>query len=78
MDTADSTSSPQEVPDYAGALPRLESLGSRPLEGKTAALIRETSGAGVSPGVSAAVKRAAQHLEALGARVEEVCSLHLF
>ena len=52
----------------------MDSLSSRPLEGKTAALIRETSGAGVSPGVSAAVNRAAQHLEGLGARVEEVRS----
>lgn len=70
-DDADATSSPESVGDYTEGLPEAGSLGSRPLAGKRVGIIQETTGAGVSPGVSAAFSRAAQHLESLGATVEE-------
>ena len=71
-DGADATSSPQQVPDYAAGLPQASSLSSRPLAGKRAGVIRETLGPGVAEGVSAAFRRAVQHLESMGATVEEV------
>lgn len=73
-DNADATSSLEPVADYAEGLPEPGSLGSRPLAGKSVGIIQETTGAGVSCGVSAAFNRAAHHLESLGARVEEVRS----
>jgi aspartyl-tRNA(Asn)/glutamyl-tRNA(Gln) amidotransferase subunit A len=81
QDSADATSSPRQVPDFAESLPNVSSLSSRPLTGKRVGIIRENTGAGVSAGVSAAFQRAAQHVECLGATVEEVqtnMSLHLF
>lgn len=58
--------------DFAEGLPEPGSLGSRPLAGKRFGIIRETTGEGVSPGVSDAFAKATRHLENLGADVEEV------
>ncbi|GFH11579.1 glutamyl-tRNA(Gln) amidotransferase subunit A, chloroplastic/mitochondrial [Haematococcus lacustris] len=71
-DPLDATSSSQPVQDYAAGLPPLASLGSRPLAGKKLALIRETLGPGLEPGVASAITEAARQLEALGAVVSEV------
>jgi aspartyl-tRNA(Asn)/glutamyl-tRNA(Gln) amidotransferase subunit A len=49
-----------------------EQLPERPLAGKRIGVIQETTGAGVAPGVAAAVAAAVKHLESLGAEVEEV------
>ncbi|KAL6755017.1 glutamyl tRNA amidotransferase, subunit A [Haematococcus lacustris] len=71
-DPLDATSSSQPVQDYAAGLPQLASLGSQPLAGKKLALIRETLGPGLEPGVASASTEAARQLEALGAVVSEV------
>ena len=47
-------------------------MGSKPLQGKRLGLVTETLGEGVAPEVNEAVRKAAAHLESLGAVVEEV------
>lgn len=73
MDAADATSARQPAPDFAAGLPASKDLPSRPLAGRRLAVVAETRGAGVAPGVSAAVDRALAHLRDLGAEVSEVC-----
>lgn len=60
------------MPDFLSGLAPPEQLSSRPLEGKTVGVIRETLGQGVDPGVEAAVRGALSHLEQLGATIKEV------
>jgi aspartyl-tRNA(Asn)/glutamyl-tRNA(Gln) amidotransferase subunit A len=71
-DPCDSTSLQAPVPDYAAA------LGSEvSLKGVRLALPREYfSVAGMEPGVEAAVKKAIEHLESLGAELGEVSLPH--
>jgi aspartyl-tRNA(Asn)/glutamyl-tRNA(Gln) amidotransferase subunit A len=71
-DAADATCSARAGEDYGAGLRPLAALGDAPLAGRRLALIRECAGAGVAPGVAAAVARAADHLRALGAEVSEV------
>ena len=71
-DEADATSARQPAPDFAAGLRPAAELPDRPLAGRRLAVVAETRGAGVAPGVSAAVDRALQHLESLGAKVGEV------
>lgn len=71
-DQHDATSSQQAVPDYTAGLLPAEQLGSRPLEGVRVGVIKETAGEGVEAGVWAAVSGALQHMQQLGAQVEEV------
>ena len=47
-------------------------MQSRPLEGTRVGVVQQMMGAGVAEGVSSAVHQACQHLEALGASIEEV------
>ncbi len=53
-------------------LPSLDDLPNQPLRGQRVGLIRETLAEGMDSGVVNAVRKACAHLEALGARVEEV------
>ena len=71
-DQLDATSSHLPVPDYTQGLQSVDSLASRPLQGKRIGIIQETVGQGVSAGVNAAFDRGAKHLENLGAEVDEV------
>jgi len=71
VDAADATSARQPAPDFAAGLPASKDLPSRPLAGRRLAVVAETRGAGVAPGVSAAVDRALAHLRDLGAEVGE-------
>ena len=71
LDPLDSTSSSERVPDFHSHLSTMVT-SSRPLEGKWIGLIRETLGQGVEASVESAVRKAALHLESLGAIVEEV------
>ncbi|KAH8947528.1 hypothetical protein BDL97_11G046600 [Sphagnum fallax] len=77
-DKNDSTSSLEEVPDYAAQLLPVEGLSSKPLAGVKFGLIKETMDEeGVEEDVASAVKAAALHLQELGASVTEV-SLPMF
>lgn len=71
FDPHDSTSSPTEVVDFSAGLQPADALPSRPLEGTRIAVINETVGEGVTPGVMNAFKGALQHLESLGAEICE-------
>ncbi|CAO2036719.1 unnamed protein product, partial [Urochloa humidicola] len=71
-DKMDSTSSTQNVPDYASKLVSLDLLESKPLNGVRIGIIKETLGEGVDTGVVSSIKGAASHLEQLGSVVEEV------
>ncbi|KAK9822511.1 hypothetical protein WJX81_008348 [Elliptochloris bilobata] len=71
-DEADATSARQPAPDFAAGLQPVRELSDRPLAGRRLAVVAETRGAGVAPGVSGAVDRALAHLESLGAEVGEV------
>ena len=71
-DEADATSARQPAPDFAAGLRPAAELPDRPLAGRRLAVVAETRGAGVAPGVSAAMDRALRHLESLGAEVGEV------
>jgi aspartyl-tRNA(Asn)/glutamyl-tRNA(Gln) amidotransferase subunit A len=53
-------------------------MSSKPLAGKKLAIVKQTMGAGIADDVSAAVTAAAQHLESLGATIEEVRWQDLF
>lgn len=71
-DAQDSTSKRADVPDFAKNLKSLDQLESQPLKGKRIAIISETLGEGVDASVSDAIKKAAGHMEALGATLDEV------
>ncbi|XP_062183540.1 glutamyl-tRNA(Gln) amidotransferase subunit A, chloroplastic/mitochondrial [Phragmites australis] len=71
-DKMDSTSSSQDVPDYASKLVSLELLESKPLDGVRIGIIQETLGEGIDTGVISSIMGAASHLEQLGCAVEEV------
>jgi len=71
-DQLDATSSLLPVPDFAQGLQEVDSLASRPLQGKRIGVIQETIGEGVSSGVNAVFNRSAKHLESLGAEISEV------
>ena len=77
LDAADATSSKTPTEDFAAQLVAVDTFQSRPLAGKRVAIVRELMGAGVDPGVDAAVRRAISHLESLGATVGEVGATRL-
>lgn len=77
-DQLDATSSLLPVPDFAQGLQEVDSLASRPLQGKKIGVIQETIGEGVSSGVNAVFNRAAKHLESLGAEISEVRLSHTY
>jgi len=72
-DPRDSTSIPAPVPDVVGAA-RLGATGD--LTGVRLGLVREFSGEGAEPGVTAAVRDAVEALTKLGAEVVEVSCPH--
>ncbi|GMH33424.1 hypothetical protein BSKO_01258 [Bryopsis sp. KO-2023] len=72
LDKRDATSSELEVPDFAANLKPADELESRPLEGKRLGIISETLGEGVDSAVVDGIKKATQHLESLGAQVDEI------
>ena len=72
LDPLDSTSSSEAVPDFYSHLSASMGNSSKPLQGKKIGLVKQTLGEGVDPQVEAAVRKAATHLESLGAIVEEV------
>ena len=57
-----STSSAAPTADYAAALRPASELSSQPLAGRRVAIVLETVGEGVDPGVEAAVRAAAAHM----------------
>lgn len=70
-DSTDATSAGHAVPDFAAGLANEEELSSRPLEGKFVGII--SSGKhGLDAATSAAVSKAAAHLQSLGAQLHEV------
>ncbi|PKA60462.1 Glutamyl-tRNA(Gln) amidotransferase subunit A, chloroplastic/mitochondrial [Apostasia shenzhenica] len=71
-DRLDSTSSKQEVPDFAKELVSLNNVDSKPLNGLRVGLIKETIGEGVGIGIVSVVKAAASHLEQLGCELTEI------
>ena len=71
-DSMDATASNCALEDFTASLHHVDSFDSKPLAGRKLGLIKETTGQGVSPGVEAAVRAAATHLESLGATVEEI------
>lgn len=77
LDSADATSSKTPTEDFAAQLAAVDTFQSRPLAGKRVAVVRELMGAGVDAGVDAAVQRAINHLESLGATLEEVRDFNL-
>ena len=72
QDLHDATSSSSPVEDFADALRRVESLQSKPLQGKRIGIIADMMTSGVASGVASAVKKAVKHLESLGAELVEV------
>lgn len=71
-DQQDATCSTEAVPDYAAKLLPAEQLNSACLKGVRVGLIQQTIGDGVAGGVMTAVDGALQHIQQLGAVVEEV------
>ena len=71
-DLQDATTSKAAVPDFALGLAPADQLSSRPLEGKRVGIIRESMADSVTAPVLEAVRRAARHLESLGADISEV------
>lgn len=71
-DHHDATCSSQEVPSFTSHITPPETWASKPLTGRRVGVIRETLGEGVDPAVMRCVKESLQHLESLGATVEEV------
>lgn len=62
------------MPDFASGLVAASDLASKPLSGVRVGVITETTGEGVSAGISAAISQSLAHMESLGAAVEEVRS----
>lgn len=62
----------EAVPDFTATLQSADALSSSPLSGVRVGVIQQTSGEGVAAGVTAAVNGALQHMQQLGATVEEV------
>lgn len=60
------------MPDFTAGLQPASALGSTPLSGMRVGVIQQTMGEGVAAGVTAAVNGALQHMQQLGAVVEEV------
>lgn len=71
-DSADATCSQRPSEDFTEGLVPLEQLSSKPLAGRRLAVIQETSGEGVDPGVAEALAAAIKHLQELGAEVDQV------
>lgn len=66
------------MPDFTAGLQSASDLGSsQPLSGMRVGVIQQTTGEGVAAGVTAAVDGALQHLQQLGASVEEVREMAL-
>lgn len=72
QDPMDSTSSSAPTCDFAEGLSSSVDAISRPLLGKRLGIIKETVGEGVDPEVVRVFTRAVQHLELLGAELEEI------
>ena len=62
----------ESVPDFTSGLQQRDSLGSTPLSGVRVGVIQQTMGEGVAAGVTAAVNGALEHMQQLGATVEQV------
>lgn len=60
------------MPDFTAGLQSADALGSSPMSGVRVGVIQQTMGEGVAAGVTAAVNSALQHMQQLGATVEEV------
>lgn len=60
------------MPDFTADLQSADALGSSPMSGVRVGVIQQTMGEGVAAGVTAAVNGALQHMQQLGATVEEV------
>eukprot|EP00878_Enallax_costatus_P036814 GHUV01041376.1.p1 GENE.GHUV01041376.1~~GHUV01041376.1.p1 ORF type:complete len:219 (+),score=78.23 GHUV01041376.1:225-881(+) len=75
-DSWDATCSKEAVPDLAAGLLPAEQLGSSCMKGVRVGVIQQTIGEGVAAGVMSAVNGALQHMQQLGATVEEVRGLH--
>lgn len=71
-DSSDATCSKEAVPDFTAQLQPAGALNDKCLAGLRVGLISQTIGEGVAPGVMGAVNGALQHLQQLGAEVEEV------
>ena len=71
-DVGDATASPGGRALTAAGLLPVAALGDRPLAGVRAAVIAETMGPGLAPGVRAAVDAAVEHVRGLGAEVSSV------
>ncbi|WIA11840.1 hypothetical protein OEZ85_011927 [Tetradesmus obliquus] len=71
-DSSDATCSKEAVPDFTAQLQPVDAVADKCLAGLRVGLISQTIGEGVAPGVMAAVNGALQHLQQLGAEVEEV------
>jgi Asp-tRNA(Asn)/Glu-tRNA(Gln) amidotransferase A subunit family amidase len=67
----------EAVPDFTAGLQSAEALSSSPMSGVRVGVIQQTMGEGVAAGVTAAVNGALQHMQQLGATVEEVSRLLL-
>uniref|UniRef100_A0A7S3XCW8 Glutamyl-tRNA(Gln) amidotransferase subunit A, chloroplastic/mitochondrial n=1 Tax=Picocystis salinarum TaxID=88271 RepID=A0A7S3XCW8_9CHLO len=72
QDPMDSTSSSAPTCDFAEGLSSSVDAISRPLAGKRFGIIKETTGEGVDLEVLGVFTRAVQHLQVLGAEVEEI------
>lgn len=72
QDPMDSTSSSTPTCDYAENLVSAVDASSRPLAGKRLGIIRETTGEGLDSDVKGVFFEAVQHLQDLGAQVEEL------
>ncbi|KAH7430279.1 hypothetical protein KP509_09G091800 [Ceratopteris richardii] len=75
QDSLDATSSLLQVPSYSSLLPSIGSLETKPLDGLRIGLIKETVVDGVDSGVVSAIFKAADHLQVLGAKIQEVSLL---
>ncbi len=71
-DARDSTSAPEPVPDYAGALPIDDDAAAASLRGVRLGIPRQYFVRGMEPGVEAAVRDAIDALAAAGAEIVEV------
>lgn len=74
-DNQDATCSKEAVPDFTAGLLPAEQLASSCMKGVRVGVIEQTIGEGVAGGVMSALRGALQHMQQLGATVEEVSTL---
>lgn len=71
-DPKDATCRMRNPESYTRGIVPLEDFPSLPLKRRKVALVKETLGEGVDPGVESAIREAAAHMESLGAEIEEI------